>query len=637
MLSLRDVRVRRGTEVLIEHANLDIFAGEKLGIVGRNGCGKSSLLALLSGELAADAGDYTAAPRLAMASIAQELPDTAAPLIEHVLAGDTELLELEAAIGAAEASPDAGLRLSALHAEFERLGGYTAPSRAARLTRGLGFAAADLTRPVCDFSGGLKMRANLARALMRRSEVLLLDEPTNHLDLDALLWLEDWLKAYRGTLVIVSHDRELLDNVVGRIVHIEAGRLRAYSGNYSAFEQQHALEAQHGAALAERQRREVERIHAFVERFRAKASKARQAQSRLKRLARLESVTAAYTQESFEWRFAEPARLPRPLVALDDVAVGYGAGPVLERVTLRVDPGDRIGILGRNGAGKSTLMRVLAGELARLSGSVEVAPEALAGWFAQIELERLEADGTPLSELTRLGGTAVGAWAPQRARDHLGRFGFRGERVFEPTRQFSGGERARLALAILVARAPNLLLLDEPTNHLDFDMRHALTLALQEFSGAVVVVSHDRALLGSVCERFLLVAQGTVSSFEGDLEDYANWLAAAARAAADGDADAAARAGGAPTRREQRRSEAEARNRLSGLRAEVRDIERRLAELSRQRGALEQALADPKLYERGTHAEQARLAAEHQVVRADIETLELRWLAASEALEAGAT
>jgi ATP-binding cassette subfamily F protein 3 len=631
MLSLRDVRVRRGSSLLIEHADLEIFAGEKVGIVGRNGCGKSSLLSLIRGELAPDGGDFSITPRLRISWVAQELPHSQAPLLEHVLDGDTELRELQAAIAAAEATGD-GVHLSTLHAQYEHLGGYAAPSRAAQLATGLGFAPEDLERPIAEFSGGLQMRANLARALMRRSQLLLLDEPTNHLDLDALLWLEEWLRAYRGTLLIVSHDRELLDGVVQRIVHIESGAVRTYAGNYSAFETQQAATAQRVAALAERQRREAARIHAFVERFRAKASKARQAQSRLKRLARLEMAPAVHGQETFEWQFAPPPKLPRPLVVLDEVALGYGSAPVLTGVRLRIEPGDRIGVLGRNGAGKSTLMRSLAGELAPRAGTATSAPDLTVGFFAQRELERLAPDGTPVSELARCGGPAVALWGQQRARDHLGRFGFRGERVFDSIAQFSGGERARLALAILVARTPNLLLLDEPTNHLDFEMRHALTLALQDFAGAVVLVAHDRALLGAVCERFVLVAGGGVREFDGDLEDYARFLAAGAAA---GGAQPSGRDAGL-SRRAERHRDAQARNRLSGLKAEQRAIEQQLVQLGARRAALERALADPALYAQSDRAQQLQLAAEHAGLGAEIERAEARWLEVSETLDTAA-
>jgi ATP-binding cassette subfamily F protein 3 len=624
MLTLAEVRLRRGPQVLIDAATCSIFRGEKAGIVGRNGCGKSTLLALIRGELAPDAGEYRAAPGLAIATVAQELPATEATLVEYVRGGDLELAALEARFAASEGAP-----LATLHAEYDLLGGYAARSRAARLAAGLGFAPDDLERPVRQFSGGLQMRANLARALMRRSDVLLLDEPTNHLDLDAVLWLESWLQSYAGTLLLVSHDREFLDGVVGRIVHIEGGRLRSYAGNYSAFETQRAAEAERTQATLASQARERERVESFVSRFRAQASKARQVQSRLKWLARLPDIAPLHLEEGFEWEFAPPAKLPRPLLTLERIAAGYGDRRVLGEVSLSVSPGDRIGILGRNGAGKSTLMRLLAGQLRPLAGGMETAPDLATGFFAQLELEHLDAEGTALGELERRGGSEQPRWSELDRRNHLGRFGFRGERVFEPTRQFSGGERARLALAILVARKPNLLLLDEPTNHLDLDMRHALLVALQDFAGAVVIVSHDRALLRGACDRFLLVANGLVAPFDGDLEDYAGWLARGSDAPqADG------RDEPPPTsRREQRRLEAEARNRLTPLRAEERKLERLLEDLTAERHDIELRLADPATYAVADGDAQRRLSARHGQLALEISTIEERWLAVASTLE----
>jgi ATP-binding cassette, subfamily F, member 3 len=626
MLTLANVRLRRGPQVLIDEASLGIFRGEKVGIVGRNGSGKSTLLALLRGELLPDAGEYSAPPNLALAAVAQELPDSDAPLVEYILDGDLELRAVEAQLAQAEDGTD-GTRIGALHAEYERLAGYAARSRAAELAAGLGFAASDSERPVRQFSGGLKMRANLARALMRRSDVLLLDEPTNHLDLDAVLWLEQWLRSYPGTLLLVSHDREFLDGVVGRIVLIEGGRLQAYAGNYSAFEVQHAAEGERTRALIARQQRETARVESFIVRFRAQASKARQVQSRIKALARLGEIAAVQAESGFEWEFATPAKLPRPLLTLEHLAAGYGARRVIENVSLSVNPGDRIGILGRNGAGKSTLMRVLAGQLRPLAGTLEAAPDVVTGFFAQIELEHLDASGTALGELVRRGGSDVTVWTEQQRRDHLGRFGFRGERVFEPTGQFSGGERARLALAIIVARKPNLLLLDEPTNHLDLEMRHVLLLALQEFPGAVVVVSHDRNLLRGACDSFLLVADGAVSPFDGDLDDYAAWLGKS------GKARVATPDSAAPSRQEQRRLDAEARNRLTPLRNEQRQIEGQLEKLTGERQRLEAELADPATYTTKPPEEGKRLTLRHTQISREIDALEERWLEVMSELE----
>jgi ATP-binding cassette, subfamily F, member 3 len=628
MLTLANVRLRRGPQVLIDEASGGIFRGEKVGIVGRNGSGKSTLLALIKGELLPDAGEYSAPANLALAAVAQELPDSDAPLVEYILDGDLELRAVEAQLAQAELSAD-GVRIGALHAEYERLAGYSGKSRAAELAAGLGFAPEELERPVRQFSGGLKMRANLARALMRRSDVLLLDEPTNHLDLDAVLWLEQWLRSYPGTLLLVSHDREFLDGVVNRILLIQGGRLSSYAGNYSAFEIQHAAEGERTRALIARQERETARVTSFIARFRAQASKARQVQSRLKALARLGEIAAVQPESSFEWEFATPAKLPRPLLTLERLAAGYGTRRVIENVSLSINPGDRIGILGRNGAGKSTLMRVLAAQLVPVAGTLTAAPDVMTGFFAQIELEHLDSAATALAELGRRGGSEVAQWTEQQRRDHLGRFGFRGERVFEPTGRFSGGERARLALAILVARKPNLLLLDEPTNHLDLEMRHALLIALQEFAGAVVVVSHDRTLLRGACDSFLLVANGSVAPFEGDLYDYAAWLASSGKERAAPAAPATA-----PSRQEQRRLDAEARNRLTPLRNEQRRIENELARLAAERQQLEAELADPATYTTKPPEEGRRLTLRHAELSREIATLEERWLEVMSELEA---
>ena len=629
MLTLANVRLRRGPQILVDAASTGIFRGEKVGIVGRNGSGKSTLLALIKGELWPDAGEYSAPPNLAMASVAQELPDSDAPLAEYILDGDLELRAVEAQLAQAEKNAD-GVRIGALHAEYERLAGYAGRSRAAELAAGLGFAPEEIDRPVRQFSGGLKMRANLARALMRRSDLLLLDEPTNHLDLDAVLWLEQWLRNYPGTLLLVSHDREFLDGVAGRILLIEAGRLSSYAGNYSSFEVQHAAEGERTRALIARQERETARVTSFIERFRAQATKAKQVQSRIKALARLGEIAAVQPESGFEWEFPAPAKLPRPLLTLEHLAAGYGTRRIIENVSLSVNPGDRIGILGRNGAGKSTLMRILAGQIVPVAGTLTAAPDVMTGFFAQIELEHLDSNSTALAELVRRGGPEVAQWLEQQRRDHLGSFGFRGDRVFEPTGRFSGGERARLALAILVARRPNLLLLDEPTNHLDLEMRHALLVALQDFPGAVVIVSHDRTLLRSACDSFLLVANGSVTPFDGDLDDYAAWLGKSGKARAAPDCDTTT---AAPSRQEQRRLDAEARNRLTPLRNEQRRIEGQLEKLGAERVRLEAELADPATYTTKPAEEGRKLTLRHTDVMREIGTLEERWLEVMSELE----
>jgi ATP-binding cassette subfamily F protein 3 len=635
MLELRDVRLRRGAAVLFDRANMTIFRGDKLGIVGRNGCGKSSLLALLRGDLAPDIGDYAVPGKLNFVSVSQELPHTEATVLEYVRGGDSRLMEIEAALEKARAADD-GMQEAHLLGDYELAGGYTSASRAAELADGLGFAPADIERPVKVLSGGLQMRANRARALMSRADVLMLDEPTNHLDLDAVLWLEGWLQRFQGTLLLVSHDREFLDDIVNRIVNLENGQLTHWTGNYTDFQRQHAASIQQSAAMAARQEREVARLHSFIDRFRAKASKARQVQSRIKALSKLETIATYQELETFEWEFAAANKLPQPLVTLDGASAGYGERTVIANASRSVNPGERIGILGRNGAGKSTLMKLISGALPASDGERVASPDLIVGNFAQLEVDRLDSRDTALIALTnridQIG--ARSQWDEQRRRNHLGGFGFRGDRVFEPVVHFSGGERARLALAILVAERPNLLLLDEPTNHLDFEMRHSLITALQEFAGAVIVVSHDRGLLRSVCDQFWLVADGAVRDFDGDLEDYAGWLEKRAGAAATPvapkarhDGQSKARDDRQPKRRKQNGEQRD----LAPKRQEVKAIETSLAKLGQERTRLESDLAT---LDYGRDAAHARKVTEHHAaLLREIEQLETRWLELSERLE----
>src|SRR5882724_5933468 len=527
MLNFTDVTIRRGPRVLFSGATFGLFRGEKVGITGENGSGKSSLLALVRGELQPDAGMFEMPSNLAIAHVSQELLAAAQPALEFVLDGDAELRAIEESIAEAEAHND-GLKLGELHGRYAAVGGYDARSRAGRLMHGLGFTTADESRPVSAFSGGWRVRLNVAQALMCRSDLLLLDEPTNHLDLDAILWLETWLRDYPGTLLLIAHDREFLDRIVNRIVNIEHALARAYRGNYSAFETQRAAELAEQSALYARQQREIRHMESFVERFRAQASKARQAQSRLKALERMQRIAPAHVDSAaFEFAFAEPARLPRPLLAIDDQSAGYGGAPLLHKVRLTLMPGDRLALLGKNGAGKSTCMKMLAGELVATGGSRTEARDLRIGYFAQHHLEQLAPDDSPLGNLRRSGGERAARTTEAELRDYLATFGFRDARVFEPVGLFSGGEKARLVLALVAFQRPNLLLLDEPTNHLDLEMRQALAVALQEYAGAVVLVSHDRHLLNTVADELMVVHDGQVALFDGDLEDYARWLAKA--------------------------------------------------------------------------------------------------------------
>jgi ATP-binding cassette subfamily F protein 3 len=628
MLELRDVRLRRGAAVLFDKANVTIFRGDKIGIVGRNGCGKSSLLGLLRGEIGADAGEYKVPGKLNFVSVSQELPRTEATVLEYVRGGDGRLMQIEAALEKARAADD-GMKEAELLGDYDSAGGWTSAARAAELADGLGFAPEDIERPVKVLSGGLQMRANMARALMSRADVLMLDEPTNHLDLDAVLWLEGWLQRFPGTLLLVSHDREFLDDIVNRVINIENGQLTHWTGNYTDFQRQHAASIQQSAAMAARQQREVARLHSFIDRFRAQASKARQVQSRIKALGKLETIATYQELENFEWEFAAANKLPQPLVTLDRASAGYGERTIVAGVNRSVNPGERIGILGRNGAGKSTLMKLISGALPASGGDRVASPDLVVGNFAQLEVDRLDARDTALIALTnRIDQIGVRSqWDEQRRRNHLGGFGFRGDRVFEPVVHFSGGERARLALAILVAERPNLLLLDEPTNHLDFEMRHSLITALQDFAGAVIVVSHDRGLLRSVCDQFWLVADGAVQDFDGDLEDYAGWLEKRAGAAAT----PAAPRPRSEERKDQRRKDAGARRDLAPRRQEIKSIETSLAKLGQENSKLESELAGLDYARDPSHAR--KVSERHAALRREIEELETRWLELSERLE----
>src|SRR5688572_421931 len=597
MLELRDVRLRRGAAVLFDRANMTIFRGDKIGIVGRNGCGKSSLLALLRGDLAPDIGDYAVPGKLNFVSVSQELPHTEATVLEYVRGGDSRLMQIEAALEKARAADD-GMQEAHLLGDYVLAGGYTSASRAAELADGLGFAPADIERPAKVLSGGLQIRANMARALMSRADVLMLDEPTYNLDLDAVLWLEGWLQRFQGTMLLVSHDREFHDDIVNRIVNLENGQLTHCTGNYTDFQRQHAASIQQSAAMAARQQREVARLHSFIDRFRAQASKARQVQSRIKALGKLETIATYQELETFEWEFAAANKLPQPLVTLDHADAAYGERHVLANVSRSVNPGERIGILGRNGAGKSTLMKLISGALPPANngaaGDRRVAsPDLIVGNFAQLEVDRLDSRDTALIALTnRIDQLGVRSqWDEQRRRNHLGGFGFKGDRVFEPVVHFSGGERARLALSILVAERPNLLLLDEPTNHLDFEMRHSLITALQGFAGAVIVVSHDRGLLRSVCDQFWLVTDGAVTDFEGDLEDYSNWLEKRGSTAST---PATPKIRGDGPRedkgRGKQRKDGDARKDPNLKRQEIKSIETSLDKLGQERARLEKEL-----------------------------------------------
>jgi ATP-binding cassette subfamily F protein 3 len=627
MLNFTDVTIRRGPRVLFSDATFGLFRGEKVGITGENGSGKSSLLALVRGELQADAGTFEMPSNLAIAHVSQELLATDNSAIDFVLDGDTELRAIEESIADAEARDD-GLKLGELHGRYAAVGGYDARSRAGRLMHGLGFTAADESRPVRSFSGGWRVRLNVAQALMCRSDLLLLDEPTNHLDLDAILWLESWLLEYPGTLLLIAHDREFLDRIVNRIVNIEHGKARAYRGNYSAFEDQRAAELAEQSALYTRQQREIKHMESFVERFRAQATKARQAQSRLKALERMQRIAPAHVDSPFEFSFAQPLKLPRPLLALENQSAGYNDRAVLEHVSLTLAPGARIALLGRNGAGKSTYMKLLAGELPALSGTRTEARDLRIGYFAQHQLEQLTAKDSPLENLRRVGAELAARATEQELRDFLAGFGFRGDRVFEPVAPFSGGEKARLVLALTAYLRPNLMLLDEPTNHLDLEMRQALAVALQDYEGAVVLVSHDRHLLRTVADEFVVVHQGRATPFDGDLEDYAKWLDETGAAPAPQQQSQTSE-----SRKQRKRDEAERRNRLTPLKAKIARCDDELARLAGRSAALQTQLAAPDIYAASAKDRLKELLAQQAQLARETEKVEEAWLEASEELE----
>ncbi len=611
--------------MLVADVDLTLHAGERIGVIGANGCGKSTLLDLLAGDLQPDAGDLERPPALRIARVRQETPGVAQPALDYVLDGDSELRGIERDIVHAEADHRAA-DLATLHERLQHIDGYGARSRAAALMHGLGFAADTQLDPVASFSGGWRMRLNLARALIARSDLLLLDEPTNHLDLDAVLWLERWLAAYRGMLLLVSHDRDFLDAIVERVLHFDGRTVISYTGNYSAFETARAASLANQQAMHARQQRERAHLQSFVDRFRAKATKAKQAQSRLKALARMTLIAPAHVDTAFTFRFEAPLAAPTPLLALDGASLGYGTGrPVLAGVTLSLLPGTRIGLLGRNGAGKSTFIKALAGEVELMSGERHEGRGLVVGYFAQHQLEQLRADETPMQHLMRL----LPQSREQDQRDFLGRFGF-GEQALAPVGPFSGGERARLALALVVAQRPNLLLLDEPTNHLDIDMRHALTLALQEYEGAVVIVSHDRHMLRTTADDFWLVADGAVQPFDGDLDDYRSWLSNSAF-----DATGRSNDEGRSSRKEDRRDRAKRQDAVAAqrrpLEQESRALEAEIEKLGAERDGIDQTLIHGPVAGGETIAAlQKRRAA----IEARIEAAESRWYEVHEAIAA---
>jgi ATP-binding cassette subfamily F protein 3 len=623
MIQLNSISLQRGSKFLLADANLTIFPGQKVGLIGANGSGKSTLFQLLLGNLPSDSGNLDIPRQWRIAHMAQEVGHTQRSALDFILDGDTELRQLEAAVAA---NPD-GEKLAQLYADLENIHAYTAPTRAQELLNGLGFSAKDSLRPVADFSGGWRIRLNLAQALMCPSDLLLLDEPTNHLDLDATLWLENWLNRYKGTLIIISHDRDFLDNIVDRIVCLEQQKLDLYSGNYSAFERQRAEKLSQQQLSFEKQQERIAHIEDFIRRFRAKATKARQAQSRIKELERMEKIAPAHVDSPFSFSFTCADKVSVPLVHIARANIGYENKIILQNVELSVVPETRIALLGPNGAGKSSLIKTIAGSLSLLAGDRTYGEHFKLGYFAQHQLEALDLNASAALHIQRLSPTA----REQEIRDFLGSFDFHGDRAFEPITHFSGGEKARLALAIIAWQKPNLLLLDEPTNHLDLEMRQALTMALQDFEGAVILVSHDRHLIRNTVNEFLLVADGQVNEFDGDLEDYYRWLSQhhlqteqpEEKISNDNKVD----------KKAQRQQSAAQRAQLKPLTNKLKNLESQLEKYQTKLSEIESQLGDPNIYDDKNKSKLQSLLVEQAKLQTSIEETEESWLLVSEELE----
>ncbi|GIU19607.1 ABC transporter ATP-binding protein [Shewanella sp. MBTL60-007] len=626
MITITQAQLIRGSKTLLDETSLTVYPGHKVGLVGANGSGKSSLLALIMGKISLDKGEFSLPSGWQIATVAQETPALEVAAIEYVIDGDTEYRQLESELHAAQEADD-GHKIALLHGKIDAIGGYAIHSRAASLLAGLGFSEQEQGNPVKSFSGGWRMRLNLAQALLCRSDLLLLDEPTNHLDLDTMYWLEGWIKAYQGTLILISHDRDFIDGIVDEIVHVENTKLNYYKGNYTSFERIRAERMAQQQVAFERQQKERAHMQSFVDRFRYKASKAKQAQSRLKALERMTELLPSQADSPFHMAFREPEALPNPLVTMEQVSIGYGETEILKKVHLNLVPGARIGLLGRNGAGKSTLVKLLSGELSPMKGKYETNPGLNIGYFAQHQLEFLSLDDSPLQHLVRLAPNAK----EQELRNFLGGYGFNGDMALAPVRPFSGGEKARLVLALLVWQRPNLLLLDEPTNHLDLEMRHALTMALQTFEGAMIIVSHDRHLLRLSCSDYYLVDQGEVKSFDGDLDDYHQWLLDAAKAA--GKSEEAELAKPVQDKKLQKRLEAELRQKLSPLKKVQTKLEKEQQKANERLKELEEMLADTSLYDADNKAKLTQVLAERTSLTQGLEESEMEWLEIQEEIE----
>ena len=631
MIQFDNLSIRRGENLLFDKASFQIHPGQKVGLTGANGCGKSSLFAVLKNELVIDSGDVKIPSDWVMAHVAQEAPSDERPAIEHVLDGDQEWRELEQKIHNTE-DP----QYLKYHSRYEEIDGYAAHSRAASLLNGLGFKPEQIDHPANQFSGGWRVRLSVAKALMCRSDLLLLDEPTNHLDLDAVLWLERWLKNYNGTLILIAHDRDFLDTLTTHTLHIENQRARLHKGNYSAFEKIRAEQLSNQQSQFAKQQREIEHMQNFVRRFKAKATKAKQAQSRLKALERMEKIVPAHVDSAFSFSIPEPEKNPSPLLSLHEASVGYGDSVIVEQIDFAMSPGDRIGLIGPNGAGKSTVIKLLAGELKLLSGNYHSSKEINIGYFAQHQIEQLQMQHSPLEHIRLLDDECNNGQATEnQLRRYLGSFGFTGNKATSKVEPFSGGEKSRLALALLCYQKPNLLLLDEPTNHLDLDMRQALAVALQDYSGAVVLVSHDRHLLKVNSDKLILVANGHANEFQGSVDDYPKWLAEHNRSeqtsGSTNDIETSGKKDNtASAKKQQKRLEAEHRKQLQPLSAKIKRAERVIEKLTIEKESIDNQLADNELYNEENKDKLKQLLADQAYTQKELDQVEAQWLEALE-------
>ena len=635
MIVFNNISLKRGQTELLDNAVATITPKQKVGLVGKNGCGKSSLLALLKKELQPEGGDVTYPSNWAVSWVNQETPALDVSAIDYVIQGDREYCRLQQELAWANEQND-GNAIARIHDRLDAINAWTIRSRAETLLHGLGFTQVETSHGVKSFSGGWRMRLNLAQALLCPSDLLLLDEPTNHLDLEAVIWLERWLVNYQGTLVLISHDRDFLDPIVNKILHIEHQKLNEYTGDYSSFEVQRATKLAQQAAMYRQQQQKIAHLQSYIDRFKAKATKAKQAQSRVKALERMELIAPAYADNPFTFAFRAPATLPSPLVMIEQASAGYGEGEsaveILSKIKLNLVPGSRIGLLGKNGAGKSTLIKLLAGELTAISGNVQLAKGVQLGYFAQHQLDTLRAEESAFWHMQKIAPEQT----EQQVRDYLGSFAFHGDKVNQAVKSFSGGEKARLVLALIVWQRPNLLLLDEPTNHLDLDMRQALTEALVDYEGSLVVVSHDRHLLRNTVEEFYLVHDKQVEEFKGDLDDYQKWLTeqnSQLISKSNDEIEATENATSNQNRKEQKRREAELRQQTAPFRKKIVQLEDKMDKYSQQLVEIENQLSDSELYNAENKEKLTALLNEQVTVKKSLEIVEADWMIAQETLE----